>query len=146
MATNKRVGEYDEVSFIPLIKTLRTASVDTTVPEGDFVGLYKTVYDMVSTKGEVSNISSLRYDPSTNSFIITYENGNTESIQLSDKYLSNASFDEASGKASFVMNNGESVQLDLNGLISKSELEDTVDELNKKIDSIDSSTMKWESF
>lgn len=149
MATKKRVGEFDEVEFVPLVNSLRNVSVDKSVPSGEYVGLYTNIYDMISSKEETGGkIDGLKYDHTTNSFIVTYIDGTTETIPLTDTYLLTASFNKTTGEATFVLNNGVLVKLDLNELMdlyyTKTQVDDKFSELNKKIDDKDS--ILWNHF
>lgn len=149
MATKKRVGEFDEVEFVPLVNSLRNVSVDKSVPGGEYVGLYTNIYDMISAKEETGGkIDGLKYDHTTNSFIVTYIDGTTETIPLTDTYLLTSSFNKTTGEATFVLNNGVLVKLDLNELMdlyyTKTQVDDKFSELNKKIDDKDS--ILWNHF
>lgn len=152
MAYNSRnsvpkMGFYDEVEFTPLIETLRGESSDNTPLTDNYVGLYRNVYDMISSDDD-KIISNLKYDSSTNSFIITYADGTTETVTLFDKYLLTASYSYLSGEATFVLNNGDLVKLNLNDLkkqfYTKDEIDSKFDEFNSKIDDKDS--IKWNLF
>lgn len=148
MATKKRVGEFDEVEFVPLVNSLRKVSVDKSVPGGEYVGLYTNIYDMISSKEDAGKIEGLKYDPKTNSFIVTYIDGTTETIPLTDKYLFSARFNKLTGKATFALNNGDLVELDLNELMdlyyTKSQVDDTIDKITKQIEEKDS--ILWSHF
>ena len=148
MATKKRVGEFDEVEFVPLVNSLRKVSVDKSVPGGEYVGLYTNIYDMISSKEDAGKIEGLKYDPKTNSFIVTYIDGTTETIPLTDTYLLTASFNKTTGEATFVLNNGGLVKLDLNELMdlyyTKSQVDDTIDKITKQIEQKDS--ILWSHF
>ena len=149
MVTKKRVGEFDEVEFVPLVNSLRNVRVDKSVPGGEYVGLYTNIYDMISAKEEAGGkIDGLKYDHTTNSFIVTYIDGTTETIPLTDTYLLTASFNQTTGEATFVLNNGGLVKLDLNELMdlyyTKTQVDDKFSELNKKIDDKDS--ILWNHF
>lgn len=148
MATKKRVGEFDEVEFVPLVNSLRKVSVDKSVPGGEYVGFYTNIYDMISSKEDAGKIEGLKYDHTTNSFIVTYIDGTTETIPLTDTYLLTASFNKTTGEATFVLNNGGLVKLDLNELMdlyyTKTQVDDKFSELNKKIDDKDS--ILWNHF
>ena len=149
MATKKRVGEFDEVEFVPLVNSLRNVSVDKSVPGGEYVGLYTNIYDMISTKdGEGGKIDGLKYDHKTNSFIVTYIDGTTETIPLTDTYLLTASFNKTTGEATFVLNKGGLMKLDLHELIdiyyTKTQEDYKFRAFNKKIDDKDS--ILWNHF
>jgi hypothetical protein len=135
-------GFYEEVSFKPLIDTLRNESLDDTPLNDNYVGLYRNVYDMISYD-EDKTIKKLKFDSTTNSFIITYSDGSIETVTLFDSYLLTASYSHLSGVATFVLNNGEIVKLDLNELKSQfastKEIEDKVNELSEKVDNCNNS-------
>ena len=142
MATKKRVGEFDEVEFVPLVNSLRNVSVDKSVPDSNYVGFYTTIYDMISSKEDAGKIEGLKYNPQTNSFIVTYIDGTTETIPLTDTYLLTASFNKTTGVATFVLNNGELVKLDLNELMdlyyTKQQVDNKIEEVIQKMDAKDS--------
>ena len=148
MATKKRVGEFDEVEFVPLVNSLRKVSVDKSVPGGEYVGLYTNIYDMISSKEDAGKIEGLKYDPKTNSFIVTYIDGTTETIELIDKYLLSATFNKSTGYAIFSLKNGGLVELNLNELMdlyyTKSQVDDKIDEITKQIEQKDS--ILWSHF
>lgn len=141
MATFKPIGGYDEVEFVPLINTLRNVSVDKTVPSGEYVGFYTNVYDMVASNEDAGKIENLKYDSKTNTFIITYIDGTTETIPLADKYLLTASYNKLTYIATFVLNDGTMVKLDLNALREQFY---TKEEIDQKLDELDS--IKWNFF
>lgn len=142
-----KMGFYDEVVFTPLIDTLRDDSSDNTPLTDNYVGLYRNVYDMISSDDD-KLISNLKYNPKTNSFLITYADGSTETVTLFDNYLLTASYSYLSGIATFVLNNGDLVKLDLNDLkkqyYTKSEIDGKFDEVHEKMDKKDS--LKWAKF
>lgn len=141
MATFKPIGGYDEVEFVPLIDSLRNVSVDKTVPSGEYVGFYTNVYDMVASNTDAGKIENLKYDSKTNTFIITYIDGTTEIIPLADKYLLTASYNKLTYIATFVLNDGTMVKLDLNALREQFY---TKEEIDQKFDELDS--IKWNFF
>lgn len=141
MATFKPVGGYDEVEFVPLVDTLRSVTADNTVPSGNYVGFYQNVYDMIQTKDVSSKILNLKYDSTNNTFIITYSDGTSETIPLADKYLLTATYNKLTSIATFVLNDGSIVKLDLNEL---KEQFYTKEEIDKKFDELDS--IKWGKF
>lgn len=141
MATFKPVGGYDEVEFVPLVDTLRSVTADNTVPSGNYVGFYQNVYDMIQTKDTSSNILNLKYDSANNTFIITYSDGTSETIPLADKYLLTATYNKSTSLATFVLNDGSVVKLDLNEL---KEQFYTKEEIDKKFDELDS--IRWGQF
>ena len=131
---------YDEVVFTPLITQLRGSSSDSTPIQGEYVGLYENVIDMIE-KNDDKFVSNLRYDSANNSFILTYADDTTETINLVDKYLLTASYNYLSGEATFVLKTGELVKLDLNDLKRQFY---TREEIDKKFDELDS--IKWNHF
>lgn len=142
MATTfKPVGAYDEVEFIPLVDSLRGVSVDTSTPSGNYVGFYENVYDMVASKKDSGKIENLKYDHASNTFTITYIDGTTENIPLADRYLLTATYNKNNYVATFVMNDGTMVKLDLNEL---REHFYTREEIDQKFDELDS--IKWGQF
>lgn len=141
MATKGIIGGYDEVQFVPLMNHLRSVSADDTPLQGEYVGFYSNVYDMIASKEDAGKIGGLKYDPSTNSFIVTYIDGTTEVIKLTDTYLLTATYSTTTGIATFVMNNGEIVKLDLNELRNEFYTKQEIDEMIENIDSI-----KWGKF
>ena len=147
MATKKRVGEFDEVEFVPLVNSLRKVSVDKSVPSGEYVGLYTNIYDMISSKEDAGKIEKLKYDSKNNSFIVTYIDGTIETIPLTDKYLSSATY-KGKGIATFGLNNGDIVELNLNELIdlyyTKSQVDGKINEIAKQIEEKDS--ILWSHF
>lgn len=148
-------GFYGETSFTPLIDKWRNDSSDNTPLTDNYVGLYRNVYDMISSDNE-KTILNLKYDPTTNSFILTYADGSTEIVTLFDNYLLTASYSYSSGLATFVLNNGDIVKLDLNELknefYTKQEIDVKFEELNAKVEELydigldGCDTLKWNLF
>ncbi|MBR6517586.1 MAG: hypothetical protein IKT40_12215 [Bacilli bacterium] len=152
MAYNKnsvpKTGFYEEVTFTPLIDTLRSDSSDNTPLTDNYVGLYRNVYDMISTDDD-KLISNLKYDSKRHVFIITYIDGSTETVTLFDNYLLTASYNHIDGIATFVLNNGDLIKLDLNDLKNQisggTEIVEKVDEIDSKVEAIDTKISDLES-
>jgi hypothetical protein len=148
MATFKPIGGYDEVEFVPLIDSLRSVSVDGTVPSGEYVGFYTSVYDMVASKPDAGKIENLKYNSEANTFTITYIDGTTEDIPLADKFLLSAVYNKSTYIASFALNDGTIIKLDLNALreqfYTKEEIDEKFEEVNKALDEKDS--IQWNFF
>lgn len=131
---------YDEVVFTPLISQLRGNSSDSTPVQGEYVGFYENIQDMIEKNDDVL-VANLRYDSKNNAFILTYADETTETIQLVDKYLLTASYNYLTSEATFVLKTGEIVKLNLNDLKKQFY---TKEEIDKRFDELDS--IKWNHF
>ena len=112
--TPKR-GFYRESEFTPLVDSLRSESQDFTPLTDKYVSFGRNVYDMITPDGM---IVKLKYDKTKNALVVTYSDGTVDEIQMTDKYLNGVSYiynpATKSHVATFVFNDGEKFEVDLN--------------------------------
>lgn len=140
-STTKQPRPYDlyiETPFSSLIDELRDMSSDNTPLTDNYVSFERNVKDMISSDDD-QIVTSFTYNEKTNTIHVVYANGNEVSIPLVEYYLKQAIFYPDRNAVVMTINNGEKVVLDLTKLADKFY---TKEEIDKKIDSIDSINWK----
>ena len=131
------VGFYEEPGFVSLTTSLRKLSGDDTIPAGNYVDVYKNMYDLITPDKEptivTSGIVDINFNRSTNELIIKYANDTTKTLPLEDDFLFNVFYDNINKSIIFVLKNGTQIPLDIKFLIENYATKEEVNEIKKNI-------------